>query len=111
MPESIEDVSLIFLNISREKLAEIQKRPPLVCALQNFETALLLLAHGRHPQALSTLASAIESAGKAHLHLQPKNSFDLAQANAKLNAELPKEKAFKLSALKKLRETRNRITH
>lgn len=102
---------LIFLQLLPEDLTAIQTRPPLMSALQSFETALLLLAQGRYPQALTTLASAIESAGKAHLRIPPEDRRDLAQLNPALNSELPAEKRLPLSDLRNFRETRNRFAH
>jgi hypothetical protein len=111
MQEPKETSHLIFLNLSPEHLTAIQARPPLISALQSFETALLLLAQGRYPQALTTVASAIESAGKAHLRLPPEERCELAQLNPILNGELPTEKRLPLGELRKFRETRNRLTH
>ncbi|MFC5427615.1 hypothetical protein ACFPTO_02130 [Paraburkholderia denitrificans] len=83
----------------------------MISSLQGYETALLLLAQGRYPQALTTIASAIESAGKAYLRLGPEEKCELAKLNEILQEALPREKRVTPSKLNKFRRTRNRITH
>lgn len=107
-PETAEDPSFIFLNIPRDKLVALKKRPLLLHTLQNFETALLLLAIDRSPPALSNIVSAIESAGRAH---QPEGKLDLAQLIPIMNSSLPREKVLPFTELRELREKRNKITH
>ncbi len=108
---NVDDIRLDFLSLSANQLLRVQERPPLASALQNFETALMLLAHGRHPQALAVTTSSIESAGKAHLRLEPDANYNFATLNADLNSELPKDKMYRSTDLQALRKARNRIVH
>lgn len=111
MQKIIEDICLNFFNIPSAKIAEIQNKPPLISTFQSIDTGLLLLAHGRHPQALSIFASALESAAKAHLQLKPDDRYNLAEALPELNNKLPTERALPSNVLSKFRKKRNLITH
>ena len=111
MSQNIDDISLNFINLPHDKFIEIQDKPPLLSAFQSLDTGFLLLAHGRHPQALANFATAIESAAKAHLQLNSEDKFNLAEALPDLNFRIPKERALPLKELKRFREKRNQITH
>jgi hypothetical protein len=54
--------NFVFINLNEQQQKSILGKPPALSALQSFETFLLLTALGRHPQALTTLTAALESA-------------------------------------------------
>ena len=111
MTRTNSDILFYFLDIPPEKLAQIQMKPPMVSALQNFETSLSLIARGHHPQALSIIVSGIECAGKALLGIGPTESVNLTQLNPAITRELPIDKRWGFSALVELREKRNNFIH
>ncbi|NCV40980.1 MAG: hypothetical protein EBW11_10545, partial [Betaproteobacteria bacterium] len=55
----------IFFNFDQATINSFASKAPTISALQSFETFLLLSALGRHPQALVTICSALESATAA----------------------------------------------
>jgi hypothetical protein len=102
---------LIFIELPDEVQKVVEARHPMISALQGFETALLLLAQRRYPQALVTITSSIESACKAHLGLGPEDRQDLSHLAPELNGQLTEGKNLPLGDLGKLRVTRNKLTH
>lgn len=113
----IDQLYLRFIDLNSEQLKIILNRPPLASALQNFETAVFLSAHGWHPQALSLLASAIESAGRAHFRIPIDERTDLSTLGPSITQEFPKGfeyitgRGYQLGQFRQFREKRNAVTH
>jgi len=63
-----EEPRLIFF---RETPTDLLKLPPLASSLQHLETSFLLISINRFPNAVVSCASAIESAMKAVLKIEP----------------------------------------
>ncbi len=104
----------IFLNFDQSMIALLGSKAPTISAFQSFETFLLLNALGRHPQALVTLCSALESASAASAGRKITDTSEggLARAWEVLNEVIPRD--FQLPShptRKQLREKRNDVTH
>lgn len=98
---------LIFFRCTPQAL---DTQPPLASSLQNFESALLLIALARFPAALVSLASAIEAAFKAKLR-RPEGAVDRVDyLAAETMASVPSLHVFRHSYLDFV-SARNRVTH
>jgi hypothetical protein len=90
----------------------VEARTALASSMQSLDSVLLLVALMRYPHALTTCASAIESAIKSSLAgktLGSRNGLnDLLEAAKRESIELA---AFPAGALAEFRRARNRITH
>ena len=111
MTDRDDEIFLAFVSFSTADLKGAASRPPLISAIQNFETALVLVAHGRHPAALSACTSAIESAWKAGQGLGPDDRVSLAEVLGEMNNALPVSKALPFSDLTAFRKKRNAVAH
>lgn len=106
------NLELNFLFLNEQQRQSVLSAPPALSTLQSFETFLLLTAIGRHPQAMTCLASGVESAGKSYLRIGPDDKdTSLANLTVDLNKLFDPGKGFKHDHLKKFRKKRNDITH
>ncbi|MGE3277635.1 MAG: hypothetical protein AB7O67_21175 [Vicinamibacterales bacterium] len=106
MSDTSDDASLLLF---RSRPAHLAGRPPLASSLQSFESCLLLIALQRFPHALTTCASAIESAltaGCAH-----GQGSGLQQLFAQAQKEFPGLSVVPQAHLDGFRKLRNRIVH
>jgi hypothetical protein len=106
--------SFVFFNFDQATIDLFASKAPTISAFQSFETFLLLSALGRHPQALVTLCSAIESASAASTGRKITDSSDggLARAWEVLNEVIPRDFHLPTNPTRKqLREKRNDVTH
>lgn len=109
-----EYAKFLFFNFDQTSINLFVSKAPTISAFQSFETFLLLSALGRHPQALVTLCSAIESATAVSTGRKLTDSSEggLARAWETLNEVIPRD--FRLPTnptRKQLREKRNDVTH
>jgi hypothetical protein len=112
MSNGDENITIIFLNLSDADQKTVLSRPPMISALQGFETMLLLIAEGRFPAALAVCINAIESSWKAHSAMGPDDRVFLAEVLGGMRSALPREAISTFSSkLTTLREKRNQITH
>ena len=113
-----DDLYLRFLELNSDQLKRVLSRPPLASALQNFENAIFLSANGWHPQALTLLGSAIESAGRAYFNIPiDDKKTDLSSLGPSMNHEFPQDfkyvtgRRYQLTQFTKFRLKRNKVTH
>jgi hypothetical protein len=105
-------VGLTFIELSREQAVSVNQSPPALSAMQSLETFLLLTALGRHPQALTSLATSIESAATSFEGRGPEVTSSLSEAIATLNGLIPRDFRFKpVESLSAFRRKRNGLTH
>ena len=99
-----------WLLFFRKTPADLVDHPPLASSLQSFESCLFLNALMRYPHALTTCASAIESALKAGFSASDKRTTfqDLV---ARARNDFPRLAAMPESKLDDFRTLRNRIVH
>ena len=109
-----EYASFIFFSFDQTTIESFASKPPTISAFQSFETFLLLTALGRHPQALVTLCSAIESASAASTGRKVNDTSErgFASAWSVLNEVIPRDFPLPVTPTRKdLREKRNAVTH
>jgi len=108
----MQGANFIFIHIKDQQQKPLLDRPPALSALQSFETFLLLTALGRHPQALTTLTAALESAAKSVSGAGPEDRSNLAEATGTLNSLIPSGyRVVFTDSLTNLRLKRNNLTH
>jgi len=102
----------LFLHFTEIELSSIKSKPPAVSAFQTFESFLLLTALGQFPQALTTLASSLESAAKSFNQEGSDVRTNLSEALGTLNCLVPKDFLFKLEPDRTFfRDRRNHLAH
>ena len=110
----IDYARFIFFIFDQATIDLFASKAPTISAFQSFETFLLLSALGRHPQALVTLCSAIESASAASTGRKITDSSEggLARGWEVLNEVIPRDFHLPTNPTRKqLREKRNDVTH
>jgi hypothetical protein len=109
-----EYAKFIFFNFDQPTIDLFASKAPTISALQSFETFLLLSALGRHPQALVTICSALESATAASTGRKITDTSEggLARAWEVLNEVIPRDYQLPINPTRKqLREKRNDVAH
>ena len=106
MPTAAQEPTLLFF---KESPSEWQASAELASSLQSVETSFFLTALGRHPHALSVIASAIESCLQAG-GIGAKND-GLQERIKKAKHAVHAIKVFPDEDLERLRDVRNRIVH
>lgn len=109
-----EYASFLFFNFDQSLIEVFASKAPTISAFQSFETFLLLSAFGRHPQALVTLCSALESASAASTGRKITDTSEggLARALDVLNEVIPRDYQLPTNPTRKqLREKRNDVAH
>jgi hypothetical protein len=99
------------LEFFRTTPEDLMLRPPLCSSLQNMETSFFLIALGRFPHALVACASAIESAMKSALVIDPEEFINANKLYAKAINHFQSLSSFDKSELESFRFTRNRFAH
>lgn len=108
MNNADERPKLEFLRATPE---DVMSRPPLCSSLQNMESSFFLIALGRFPHALVTCASAIESAMKSALKIDPEAFINANKLYKKAINHFQGLSSFNEADLESLRFTRNRFVH
>lgn len=90
---------------------DLMSRPPLCSSLQNLESTFFLIALDRFPHALVVCASAVESAIKSVLNINPDQFINAEKLYFKAMKSYPALSSFDDDELKSFRFTRNRIVH
>ena len=90
---------------------DLSQRPPLLSSLQGVETSFMLIALRRYPHALTTCASAIESAMKAALEKGPKDRISATKLYEEALEESTLSRRFPSQDLDGFRKKRNTIVH
>ena len=106
MPTAAQEPTLLFF---RKSPNEWQASAELASSLQSVETSFFLTALGRHPHALSVIASAIESCLQAG-GIGAKND-GLQERIKKAKHVVRAIQVFPDEDLERLRNVRNRIVH
>jgi hypothetical protein len=109
-----EYAKFLFFNFDPKLIDLFASKAPTISAFQSFETFLLLSALGRHPQALVTLCSALESATAASTGRKITDTSEggLARAWEVLNTVIPRDFQVPTNPTRKqLREKRNEVAH
>lgn len=108
----MQRTNFVFIYLNDQQRKSVLDKPPALSALQSFETFLFLTALGRHPQALTTLTAALESAAKSVSGAGPEDRSSLADATGTLNSLIPKGYRITFTdSLTNLRIKRNNLTH
>ena len=108
----MQETNFVFICLNDEQQKSALDKPPALSAIQSFETFLLLTALGRHPQALTTLTAALESAAKSVSGAGPEDKSSLAEATGTLNSLIPNGYQITFTdSLTTLRIKRNNLTH